>query len=223
MGDGDLHETDFDMVHSTTFYDFEQIVQYSAVRQKEQAELEYCRYRYMVFPSQALEDQYLTSNPLIYSLTTAGIFLFTSLIFLFYDLIVRRRQNIVMEAATRTDAIVTSLFPQNVRDRLYEQAREAMDEAHTSRGRLFGLRQNKVQMESFLNDENQGSMLASEPIADTFANCTVMFLDIAGFTAWSSEREPGQVFRLLESIYAAFDETAKTLGVFKVNNISTAT
>ena len=43
-----------------------------------------------------------------------------------------------------------------------------------------------------------------------------MFADIAGFTAWSSEREPFQVFQLLETVYAGFDAIAKRLSVFKM-------
>ena len=39
---------------------------------------------------------------------------------------------------------------------------------------------------------------------------------IAGFTAWSSTREPFQVFSLLETVYADFDKIAKRRGVFKV-------
>jgi class 3 adenylate cyclase len=48
---------------------------------------------------------------------------------------------------------------------------------------------------------------------------TILFADIAGFTAWSSEREPRQVFKLLETLYRSFDEAAKELGVFKVETI----
>lgn len=48
-----------------------------------------------------------------------------------------------------------------------------------------------------------------------------MFLDLCGFTAWSSEREPSQVFQLLETLYAAFDELAKNMGVFKVRGSAT--
>jgi class 3 adenylate cyclase len=48
---------------------------------------------------------------------------------------------------------------------------------------------------------------------------TVMFLDISGFTAWSSERQPSQVFQLLESIYQSFDNIAKKMHVFKVETI----
>lgn len=43
-----------------------------------------------------------------------------------------------------------------------------------------------------------------------------MFGDISGFTAWSSAREPSQVFTLLETIYHAFDVIAKRPRVFKV-------
>jgi hypothetical protein len=58
-----------------------------------------------------------------------------------------------------------------------------------------------------------------EPIADLFPACTIMFADIAGFTAWSSEREPSQVFFLLETLYGEFDQLASNLGVFKVETI----
>jgi len=40
-----------------------------------------------------------------------------------------------------------------------------------------------------------------------------------GFTAWSSAREPSQVFTLLETIYASFDFLAKQYGIFKIETI----
>jgi class 3 adenylate cyclase len=52
-----------------------------------------------------------------------------------------------------------------------------------------------------------------------FPHTTVLFADIAGFTAWSSEREPEQVFTLLQTIYHAFDKLAKKRSVFKVETI----
>jgi class 3 adenylate cyclase len=42
---------------------------------------------------------------------------------------------------------------------------------------------------------------------------------MVGFTAWSSEREPEEVFVLLEAIYERFDLIANQLGVFKVETI----
>jgi class 3 adenylate cyclase len=66
-------------------------------------------------------------------------------------------------------------------------------------------------------DDEQGKL--DRPIADLFTDCTVMFADIAGFTAWSSARSPTQVFTLLETIYAKFDKLAEQRGVFKVETI----
>lgn len=45
------------------------------------------------------------------------------------------------------------------------------------------------------------------------------FSDIAGFTAWSSTRDPTQVFILLQTVYQAFDRIAKRRKVFKVETI----
>jgi Adenylate and Guanylate cyclase catalytic domain len=49
-----------------------------------------------------------------------------------------------------------------------------------------------------------------------FPETTVLFAGIAGFTAWSSVREPEQVFTLLETLEKAFDELATKRKVFKV-------
>jgi class 3 adenylate cyclase len=46
-----------------------------------------------------------------------------------------------------------------------------------------------------------------------------MFADISGFTAWSSTRDPQQVFCLLEAVYGAFDILADRRKVFKVETI----
>ena len=42
---------------------------------------------------------------------------------------------------------------------------------------------------------------------------------IAGFTAWSSTRDPAQVFTLLETFYKAFDSIAARKGIFKVETM----
>ena len=54
------------------------------------------------------------------------------------------------------------------------------------------------------------------PIAEKYSDATVIFADIAGFTKWSSSREPEDVFFLLESLYKAFDEIAAKRGVYKI-------
>lgn len=49
---------------------------------------------------------------------------------------------------------------------------------------------------------------------------TVMCFDICNFSAWCSEREPSQIFTLLEAIIQAFDEMALSLGVVMVETLA---
>lgn len=60
---------------------------------------------------------------------------------------------------------------------------------------------------------------SEQPIADLFPQVTVLFTDIAGFTAWSSSREPTHVFILNQNIYRSFDEISDRRRIFKVETI----
>lgn len=77
------------------------------------------------------------------------------------------------------------------------------------------------QLAMFVNGTAQDSDNHDQPIADFFPHCTVFFGDIAGFTVWSSTREPAQVFVLLQTVYQNFDAIAKRRKVFKVETIGT--
>lgn len=80
----------------------------------------------------------------------------------------------------------------------------------------------KIQLKSYLSNPPSRSApitAAGEPIADLFPHTTILHADISGFTAWSSEREPPQLFLLLETVYSAFDKIANKLGVYKVETI----
>jgi class 3 adenylate cyclase len=57
------------------------------------------------------------------------------------------------------------------------------------------------------------------PLAELYEECTVMLADLAGFTAWSSSREPSHVFELLETIFCSFDVIARKKRVFKVGTV----
>ena len=111
-----------------------------------------------------------------------------------------------METATRSNDVLQELFP------IKEQ-----------RAELFGLNNgmtSKMQMKNFLDDGDPTSTIEGhKPIADLFPHVTVLFLDIVGFSAWSSERDPAQVFTLLENLFRSFDETARAMKVFKVRQI----
>ncbi|CAB9522519.1 Receptor-type guanylate cyclase gcy [Seminavis robusta] len=66
---------------------------------------------------------------------------------------------------------------------------------------------------------DSGENLDAEPLPDVFVHTTVALLDITGFTAWSSVREPVQVFQLLEQLFQNFDQIAQENGVYKVETV----
>jgi class 3 adenylate cyclase len=164
----------------------------------------HCMYSFHVFPGSKLKSDSQSNLPLILTGVVASTFFLMALTFVVYDNFVRRRNTKIVSAAAKTNAIVSSLFPSNVRDRLF------MENGSKSR------------LKTFLNEGGVGGetlALVSKPIADLFPDTTILFMDIAGFTAWSSTREPTQVFVLLETLYGAFDEIAKKRRVFKVETI----
>jgi class 3 adenylate cyclase len=164
-----------------------------------------CTYSMHIFPSDEFFSSYDSSRPPLYTALVVLIYFLLAVVFTWYDCSVDLRQDKVVTTAARTTAIVDSFFPSHIRDRIMNGEEEA-----------------KVPRESQVASLNKAmgrESLGSKPIADLFPNASVMFADIVGFTAWSSTREPAQVFTLLETIYNAFDKIAKRRRVFKVETI----
>jgi class 3 adenylate cyclase len=192
----------------------------------------HCQFAFHLYATEEFYQRYHTSIPLAVCLVVAATFIFLALSFFVYDLFVRKRNTIVVNAATRSTAIVSSLFPVTVRDRLLAEQHESESVRRKPghfipqrRARLdsiesstVGLAETTVQGDDEENDYRD-SFLHSRPIADLFLETTVLFADIAGFTAWSSTRQPSEVFTLLEAIFNSFDTIARQLGVYKVETI----
>lgn len=59
-------------------------------------------------------------------------------------------------------------------------------------------------------------------IADGFAEVTVAFADLVGFTALSSEMPPQEVVTLLNGLFTRFDDAAHELGIEKIKTVGDA-
>jgi class 3 adenylate cyclase len=235
LGAGDLHDTSFDSMVLPSSTDFLLSIVSSSAPRGGLGVISPswgCAYSVRIYPSSEIRSRYLTSKPWVETIVVVAIFVFTSSVFLLYDLIVRRLQAKVLKSAKRSEAIVTSMFPSVVWDRLFHDGPRTNDIPSNSltigngaSERLYrtlghGLLNHKVRLKSYLSHPPSLDLCREpEPIADLFPNTTILFADIEGFTAWSSEREPPQVFKLLETLYTAFDEVAHQLGVFKVETI----
>ncbi|KAL7571614.1 hypothetical protein ACA910_011154 [Epithemia clementina (nom. ined.)] len=193
----------------------------------------YCSYKFVVTPTYLYMQDNESNIPFAYSITVAFVFGFMVIVFVVYDVHVQRRNKKMIEQAVCSGALVASIFPAPVRDRLMlsdhsVRSYESGSIRAVSIGGPLKLNPTKTNLKSFLmenkdldeelNDDTEW-LLSSKPIADLFTDTTVIFADICGFTAWSSVREPSQVFTLLETIYRAFDLIAKRRGVFKVETV----
>jgi len=146
-------------------------------------------YKLTAYSSAKYEDASISSLPLVVSLLIGLVFLTVMLFFYIYDRFVKRRNDLVIDAAARSNAVLLELFPKNVRDRMLKE------------------KENERKISGFVN---KGKLREDQPNADLFTDTTIMFADISGFTSWSSEREPVQVFILLETLY-----NATTAGVLR--------
>jgi class 3 adenylate cyclase len=210
LGRGDLHDTSYDRnLVESSIVDINAFASSASSYSGIKVDADYCPHTIRMYPSSLTESNYTTSTPLILCFATVGIFLFTAFIFIAYDLMVERRQKKVLTSATKTSAIVSSLFPSNVRDRMFEQTQGQQQQQKQGLDAFSGLG----------NAESNANDLSSPPIADLFPETTVFFADMSGFTKWSSTRSPADVFRLLETLYGAFDEIARQRNVFKVETI----
>jgi class 3 adenylate cyclase len=222
LGEGDFHDPQFNKFEqSIRIQDIagggiqdKSKLTFSGVNLNE----DYCPYNIRLYPSEAMKDTYTTSRPVTYTLLVVGTFIITSLTFLGYDFLNEKRNTAVMENARQTNLIVSSLFPAIVRDRLFKEGKGGAGRglAEGDSKRILATPRNMLK--SFI-DDGQKDISKTTPIADLFPDTTVMFADIAGFTAWSSLRQPTQVFTLLETIYGEFDALAKKRRVFKVETI----
>jgi class 3 adenylate cyclase len=215
LGNGDQHETAFNK--------YEVVIPFDAYRDPDLAAIteKHCRYSLHMYPSQQFAQGYESNLPIVFTSLVAATFFLMALTFLVYDRFVYRRNIKVVDAAARSNAIVSSLFPSNVRERLFEDAKAKSDVNQAAHSRLKTFLHGGDIPETAISDANEinGNFFKSKPIAELFPQTTIMFGDISGFTAWSSSREPAQVFQLLETLYHSFDEIAKKRRVFKVETV----
>ena len=255
-----------------------------------------CLFSISIHPSDEWEEQNKNQDmPVMYAWTLPGVFLVIAIIFCLCQRCMEHQLKIIADKANKSSALVNSLFPPNVRDRMFDEqsqhqypqpastptepdsvpiglsginsATHQQQQQFQSNKRPTRRAQKrnssfhsvsttdrfkppKMRLKTYLDSSGrtlsssedvdfddhrsigkepkdhrcvseaiEETVSSSEPIADFFPNTTVMFANIAGFTAWSSQREPHQVFQLLETIFRAFDRFANRLGVFKVETI----
>ncbi|MGH8597966.1 MAG: adenylate/guanylate cyclase domain-containing protein, partial [Gammaproteobacteria bacterium] len=64
--------------------------------------------------------------------------------------------------------------------------------------------------------------LEGRTFADGYANCSVLFADLVGFTAMSASMPPMTLVKLLDQLFSEFDQLTEELGLEKIKTIGDA-
>ncbi len=239
LGKGDLHDETFDRLEEE--YDIVAVLPQQASNGT-LVNTDANTYRIRIYPTVGLQNELKTNRPITLVVIVNLMFLFWVMVFLVYYRLVERWRSKLLQNAMRSTEIVSSLFPSTVRDRILNSHQVTPQPSvilangksvhaiqkvtrFVHEGHVWPGDTPKLMIQSFLSNvpafgyDPDEEFHNCKPIADLFPHTTVMFADICGFTAWSSAREPSQVFLLLECLYRAFDCLALRRGVFKVETI----
>lgn len=161
LGFGDLHEEQYNGQ--------EKIFSLSPHNSPDRAEAAgACAYTVTLYPTLAMREKYKSGNSTVYTIVIGAVFFWMALTFLLYDNFVKRRNDKITRAAIRSNAIVSSLFPAAVRERLYKEKAEEEAEAKKKRDRWLPSG-NGLSVRKFEADEDK-----ARPLADLFPSTTIM-------------------------------------------------
>lgn len=154
LGHGDAHDIEFDHM-AITFPLFT----------SNNSNTSTIQHSITVFPSKLLESKYLTAKPAIYASVVFITFTFAFFIFIGYDCFVSQQARQLATVADKAQAVVDSLFPETVGQRLMEEVGQNNE--------------NQLNKNPFrINQENVIVDRSTAPIAEFFVDTTVMFADI---------------------------------------------
>lgn len=219
IGEGDLSAVKYSYLAREIYFD-QYLYGNSSVQQS------HCSFMFYVTPTALFIQDNESKIPIIATLGIAFIFAFMIFAFIIYDMNVQNRNNKISHAAARSHAVVSSIFPSSVRERLLKSTQTLRNELKHE-GDVPVLQSTKTNLKTYLAvttsilDNHRGDLLlASKPLADLFPDTTIMFADLCGFKEWSYARDPSHVFTLLETLFRAFDLIAKKRRVFKVETVA---
>jgi hypothetical protein len=133
LGAGDYHDVKYNHIYhefeipSDSIF-FQQQQQEQGQRQgQEQVSCDSTTTIVTIYASQDFVEPYESNpqhEPARYAMIVMTIFGFTLIVFMAYDWAVQRRRNAVLQNATKTQALVSSLFPKNVQERILREVEE---------------------------------------------------------------------------------------------------
>jgi len=159
MGEGDLSDPTYHEERQSTA-----VLQFTEIDSGTGSD---CLYTLLISPSDEFLQSYQTSDPVVFTIVIGCVFLAVIITFFVYDMYVQRRNDKITETAIRSNQVVTSLFPTELRERLFQSGQHQRNQAD--------------KLKTFLDHEsmdeenvNADIMHEGRPVADLFPATTIM-------------------------------------------------
>jgi class 3 adenylate cyclase len=174
-----------------------------------------------IYPTARFKKMLETSGPVAFTGTVMVIWMGIIVLFVLFGNYFVQALHTTVTNANSNRRLVNMLFPQEVQERMNrchpdEINKNKQDSALHAIQNIIGDKSGVALQNTIHSNAIECSKV---PIADFFPSATIFFADIAGFTGWSSSRNPVDVFTMLEALFKSIDCLAKRLGVFKVETI----
>lgn len=140
----------------------------------------HCHFDLLIYPNDEFADLYRSHAPIMWAVIVLVSFLSVAALFFAYDLWMQKKHKKTLAEKKRAQAVVTSLLPKHVGDKLMEE--QAMVDSSKKRKLKQATAWNAQPDRTYsgIPDSGQETRENSKPIADLFPSATIMFADIVG-------------------------------------------
>lgn len=167
LGAGDLHNRKYDDV-------------FLEMAVEEIPYVDNCMTTIMLYPTSGFREFSVNRSTWIFAGVVLAVFVLAGVVFLVYDWTVARRTETIEARAAKTDALVNSLFPANVKERLINDG-DGSDEEAKDKKKDFGAafleaeKSSSALVQNKMLETDASGVFTTKPIADLFPAATVMF------------------------------------------------
>lgn len=188
IGIGALHDRQFDELSVTTHMNHFHSTSpspSSTVKKEIDRDTSTCSYTVSIYPSEEFRSSFESNRTAVFTSVIGAVFLATGFVFFLYVSIIGNRQNKVMEIAMGTSAIVASLFPSTVRERIIKDAEQEVrrrtsvqesERGGSAHGSIINKARRKASSQKIQEQrqkhEEQQQQHRGKPIADLFPEAT---------------------------------------------------